>query len=63
MSTIVINATHRPEDPERATLPFVVGNVAASAGITDKDMRDGARIVSAMQVVEEFPAAARTLSF
>jgi uncharacterized protein len=118
MSTIVINATHGPEDPERATLPFVVGNVAASAGeraivlltidgvwlatnradavtakglppltevagqfvsaggeiwacgactaprgITDADMRTGARIVSAMQVVEELSAAARTLSF
>jgi uncharacterized protein len=119
MSTIVINATHGPEDPERATLPFVVGNVAAAAGqraivlltiegawlavrdradpiaakglpafrdivgqfvaaggeiwacgacttprgIVDADLRDGARIVSAMQVVEELSAAARTLSF
>lgn len=119
MSTILINATHGPEDPERATLPFVVGNVAASAGqraivlltiegawlalrdrcetvaakglpplpevvgqfvsaggeiwacgactaprgITDADMAEGARIVSAMQVVEELSTAARTLSF
>jgi uncharacterized protein len=31
MGTIVINATHGPDDPERATLPFVVGNVAATA--------------------------------
>ena len=31
MSTIVINATHGPEDPERATMAFVVGNVAATA--------------------------------
>ncbi len=31
MSTILINATHGPEDPERATLAFVVGNVAATA--------------------------------
>lgn len=31
MATILINATHGPEDPERATLPFVVGNVAATA--------------------------------
>lgn len=31
MATIVINATHGPDDPERATLPFVVGNVAATA--------------------------------
>ncbi len=29
--TLLINATHGPEDPERATLPFVVGNVAATA--------------------------------
>lgn len=119
MSTIVINATHGPEDPERATLPFVVGNVAANAGqraivlltiegawlatkdrskavaakglpalpdvvgqfvsaggeiwacgacttprgITDADLIGGARIVSAMQVVEELAGAARTLSF
>jgi predicted peroxiredoxin len=119
MSTIVINATHGPEDPERATLPFVVGNVAASAGqraivlltiegawlavgerrgivaakglpslpeivgqfvsaggeiwacgactgprgITDADLGEGTRIVSAMQVVEELSGAARTLSF
>jgi uncharacterized protein len=31
MATILINATHGPDDPERATLPFVVGNVAATA--------------------------------
>jgi predicted peroxiredoxin len=31
VSTIVINATHGPEDPERATMAFVVGNVAATA--------------------------------
>jgi predicted peroxiredoxin len=31
MSTIVINGTHGPDDPERAILPFVVGNVAATA--------------------------------
>ncbi len=31
MSTILINATHGPDDPESATLPFVVGNVAATA--------------------------------
>ncbi|MGZ6258177.1 MAG: DsrE family protein [Candidatus Limnocylindrales bacterium] len=31
MSTILINATHGPDDPERATLAFVVGNVAATA--------------------------------
>ncbi len=31
MNTILINATHGPEDPERATLAFVVANVAATA--------------------------------
>ena len=31
MSTILIHATHGPEDPERATMAFVVGNVAATA--------------------------------
>ncbi len=119
MSTILINATHGPEDAERATLPFVVGNVAASAGqraivlltiegawlaladrrepvaaaglprlcdivdqfvaaggeiwacgasttprgITAADVSPGARLVSAMQVVEELAAGAHTLSF
>lgn len=31
MSKILVNCTHGKEDPERATLAFVVGNVAASA--------------------------------
>jgi uncharacterized protein len=31
VSTILVNATHGPEDPERASLAFVVGNVAATA--------------------------------
>ena len=31
MATILVNATHGPEDPERATLAFIVGNVAATA--------------------------------
>lgn len=31
MNKVVINATHGPEDPERATLAFVLGNVAATA--------------------------------
>jgi predicted peroxiredoxin len=30
-ATIMTNCTHGREDPERATLPFLVGNVAASA--------------------------------
>ena len=31
MAKILINCTHAKEDPERAILPFVVGNVAATA--------------------------------
>lgn len=31
MSQILVNCAHGAEDPERAILPFVVGNVAASA--------------------------------
>jgi len=31
VAKILVNATHGNEDAERATLPFVVGNVAASA--------------------------------
>lgn len=31
MAKLLINCTHGQEDPERATLSFVVGNVAASA--------------------------------
>lgn len=30
-SKIITHCTHGCEDPERATLPFIVGNVAASA--------------------------------
>ena len=31
MAKILVNCTHGKEDPERATLPFVVGNVAVTA--------------------------------
>jgi predicted peroxiredoxin len=31
MAKLLVNCTHGREDPERAILPFVVGNVAASA--------------------------------
>ena len=119
MSRLLINCTHGREDPERATLPFVVGNVAASAnqeavvlltiegvwnatkgyadnickegfqplkdvmqsfvanggqiwacgacakprGISESAMVNGARIVSAAQVVEWLAAGASSLSF
>ncbi len=108
MAKFLINCTHASDDPERATLSFIVGNVAASAdqeavvlltiegvwlatrgradgvqkegfpalqevlqqfvsnggqiwacgtctkprGITDADLIDGARIVTAAQVVQ-----------
>jgi len=31
MATIIVNATHGPEDPKRATLALITGNVAATA--------------------------------
>ena len=37
MARFLAQATHGREDPERATLPFIVANVAASA---DQDERD-----------------------
>jgi uncharacterized protein len=119
MARLVINCTHGREDAERATLPFVVGNVAASAdqevvvlltidgvwnatrgyaddickegfqplrevmqafvsnggqiwacgacakprGITEADMVEGAKIVTAASVVEYLTAGAASLSF
>lgn len=119
MSKLLINCTHGNEDPERATLAFVVGNVAASAdqevvvlltiegvrnatrgyaedickegfqplkevmqsfisnggqvwacgacakprGITDADMVEGAKIVTAAKAVEYLASGAASLSF
>jgi uncharacterized protein len=119
MASILVNATHGNEDPERATLAFIVGNVAASAdqeavvlltvegvwlatkgyadsihkqgfpplkeviasfvanggqiwacgacakprGITEADLVDGARIVTAANAVERLAAGAASLSF
>ena len=119
MARLLINCTHGREDPERATLPFIVGNVAASAdqeavvlltiegvwnatrgyaddirkegfqplrevmqsfvsnggqiwacgacakprGITEKDMVEGARVVTAASVVEYLASGASSLSF
>ena len=31
MSKLMFNCTHGKEDPERATLPFILGNVAVTA--------------------------------
>jgi predicted peroxiredoxin len=119
MAKLLINCTHGREDAERATLPFVVGNVAASAdqevivlltiegvwnatrgyaddickegfqplqevmqsfvsnggqiwacgacakprGITDADLVDGARIVTAASAAEYLASGASSLSF
>lgn len=119
MAKLLINCTHGKEDPERATLAFVVGNVAASAdqevvvlltidgvwnatrgyaegickegfqplqevmqsfisnggqvwacgacakprGITDNEMIEGAKIVTAAKAVEYLASGASSLSF
>ena len=119
MAPILANCTHGKEDPERATLPFIVGNVAVTAdqqavvlltvegvwlatrgyaediqkegfqplrevmrsfvenggqiwacgactkprGITDDVLIEGARIVTAANVVEYLASGASTLSF
>ncbi len=119
MAKLMINCTHGKEDTERATLAFVVGNVAASAdqeavvlltiegvwnatrgyadglckegfqplqevmqsfvanggkiwvcgacakprGITDADLMEGAKIVTAANAVEYLASGASSLSF
>ena len=119
MAKLLIHCTHSGEDPERATLAFVVGNVAASAdqdavvlltiegvwlatqgyaddihqegfqpladvmrtflsnggqiwacgsctkprGITEAQLIDGARVVSAANVVERLASGAASLDF
>ena len=119
MAKLLVNCSHGREDPERATLSFVVGNVAASAdqevvvlltiegvwnatrgyvddickegfqplrdvmqsfvsnggqiwacgacakprGITEADLIDGARIVTAASAVEYLASGAASLSF
>ena len=119
VSKILVNCTHGKEDPERATLPFIVGNVAATAdqeaivlltidgvwlatkgyaeaiqkegfqplreivqsfvanggqiwacgactkprGITDAHLIEGAKIVTAANVVEYLASGATTLNF
>ncbi len=119
MAKLMINCTHGKEDPERATLAFVVGNVAASAsqeavvlltidgtwnatrgyaddickegfqplrdvmqsfvsnggqiwvcgacakprGITDKDLVEGAKIVTAANAVEYLASGAASVGF
>lgn len=119
MAKILVNCTHGKEDPERAILPFIVGNVAATAdqeavvlltiegvwiatrgygegvqqegfaplmetlqsfvknggqiwacgactnprGITQADLIEGAKIVTAANVVEYMASGASTLGF
>jgi uncharacterized protein len=119
VARILVNATHGKDDPERATLAFIVGNIAASAdqeavvlltidgvwlatkgyaedihkegfqplaevvkaftsnggqiwacgtctkprGISEADLVEGAKVVSAANVVEYMAGGASTLSF
>jgi predicted peroxiredoxin len=119
MAKLIVNCTHGAEDPERATLAFVVGNVAASAdqdavvlltiegvwlatkgyadnihkegfqplrdvmqafvanggqiwacgscaiprGITESQLIEGAKIVTAAQVVERLMSGAASMDF
>ena len=119
MAQLIVSCSHGKEDAERATLPFIVGNVAASAdqqtsvlltidgvwvatkgyaddiqkegfpalrevlssfianggevwvcgtcakprGITDGDLIEGARIVTAAYFVEQIAAGAATIAF
>jgi predicted peroxiredoxin len=119
MAKVLINCTHAKDDPERAILSFITGNVAATAdqeakilltidgvwlatrgyaggvaqegfpalqevldsfvknggeiwacgactnprGITQEDMIPGAKIVTAVNVVEYMVSGASTLSF
>ena len=119
MSKLLVNASSGREDPERATLAFIVGNVATTAdqeavvlltieavclatkgyadgiekpgfpalrdvlaafvanggqiwacgtcakprGITEADLIEGAKIVTAANVIEYMAAGAATLSF
>jgi predicted peroxiredoxin len=119
MAKLIVNCTRGADDPERATLAFVVGNVAASAdqdavvlltiegvwlathgyadsihkegfqplrevvqafvgnggqiwacgacakprGISEQQLIDGARIVTAAQVVERLASGAASIDF
>ena len=119
MAKLLLNATHRREDAERATLPFIVGNVAATAdqeavvlltidgtwlgtkgyadsihkdrfqalmevmqafvqnggqiwacgactkprGITERHLVEGAKVVTAANIVEYMASGATTLNF
>lgn len=119
MAQLIVSCSHGKEDPERATLPFIVGNVSASAdqqtsvlltmdgvwiatkgyaddiqkegfpalrevlsnfvtnggeiwacgtctkprGITEGDLVEGARIVTAAYVVEQIASGASSVAF
>jgi hypothetical protein len=54
------NCTCAKDNPERAILSFIVGNVAASA---DAQLIPGARIVTAAMVVEQLAQGASTMAF
>jgi predicted peroxiredoxin len=64
MARLLVHSSHGAEDPERATLPFVIANNAALAcqsctkprGITEADLVEGARIAAAMMQVVAYPS-------
>jgi len=55
---IVIIATHGPDDPERATLPFVVANAALAMDVAATVVLQGASVVLAQQGVSDHVFAA-----
>ena len=46
---IVIFATHGPEDPERATIPFVMGNAALALDVEATIVLQGTGVILAVQ--------------
>jgi uncharacterized protein len=65
---ILIQGTHGAEDPEKATLPFIVGNVAATADrdavvfLTSEAVRLATRGYAADVVFATHPPAASVLA-
>jgi uncharacterized protein len=55
---IVVIATHGPDDPERATLPFVVANAALVMDVPATVVLQGSAVVLAQQGVGEHVFAA-----
>ncbi|HEY5982565.1 MAG TPA: DsrE family protein [Anaerolineales bacterium] len=67
MAKIMINCTHGTDDPERAILAFVTGNVAASAGqeavilLTIEGVRNATPGYAESVAKEGFPSMKDTL--